>query len=143
MGSQGNAAPSERRFLANPFSRFALTPCELLGVQLALIAAVALALGINSVHAQTAADPFPSKPVRTPAELVAYGKANPKALTFAVGNRSSLIMGEMFSRSTGMEMLHVPYTSNPAGSPAPVVAKMATEVQKLMSMPVFQRNPPS
>ncbi len=57
----------------------------------------------------------PSLPVRTPAELVAYGKANPKALTFAAGNTSSLIMGEMFARGTGIEMLRVPFTSNPAG----------------------------
>ena len=57
----------------------------------------------------------PALPVRTPAELVAYGKANPKALSFAEGNTSSLIMGEMFARSTGIEMLRVPYASNPAG----------------------------
>ncbi len=57
----------------------------------------------------------PALPVRTPAELVAYGKANPKALSFAAGNTSSLIMGETFARSTGIEMLRVPYTSNPAG----------------------------
>lgn len=57
----------------------------------------------------------PALPVRTPAELVAFGKANPKTLTFAAGNTSSLIMGEMFSRSTGIEMLRVPYSSNPAG----------------------------
>jgi tripartite-type tricarboxylate transporter receptor subunit TctC len=57
----------------------------------------------------------PSLPVRTPAELVAYGKANPKALSFAAGNTSSLIMGEMFARGAGIEMLRVPYNSNPAG----------------------------
>lgn len=57
----------------------------------------------------------PALPIRTTAELVAYGKANPKALTFAAGNTSSLIMGEMFSRGTGIEMLRVPYSSNPAG----------------------------
>lgn len=57
----------------------------------------------------------PSLPVRTPAELVAYAKANPKALTFAAGNTSSLIMGEMFARGTGIEMLRVPFNSNPAG----------------------------
>ena len=50
----------------------------------------------------------PALPVRTPAELVAYAKANPKALTFASGNTSSLIMGEMFSRGLGIEMLRVP-----------------------------------
>ena len=57
----------------------------------------------------------PALPVRTPAELIAYGKANPKTLTFAAGNTSSLMMGEMFGRGAGIEMLRVPYTSNPAG----------------------------
>ena len=57
----------------------------------------------------------PALPVRSPAELVAYGKANPKALSFAAGNTSSLIMGEMFARATGIDMLRVPYSSNPAG----------------------------
>lgn len=57
----------------------------------------------------------PALPVRTPAELVAYAKANPKTLSFAAGNTSSLIMGEMFARGTGIEMLRVPYSSNPAG----------------------------
>ena len=36
-------------------------------------------------------------------------------LSFAAGNTSSLIMGEMFARSTGIEMLRVPFQSNPAG----------------------------
>ena len=57
----------------------------------------------------------PALPIRTTAELVAYGKANPKALTFAAGNTSSLIMGEMFARGVGIDMLRVPYSSNPAG----------------------------
>ena len=57
----------------------------------------------------------PGLPVRTPADLVAYGKANPKALTFAAGNTSSMIMGELFARETGIEMLRVPFQSNPAG----------------------------
>jgi tripartite-type tricarboxylate transporter receptor subunit TctC len=57
----------------------------------------------------------PSVPARTPAELVAYAKANPKALSFAAGNTSSLMMGEMFARRAGIEMLRVPYASNPAG----------------------------
>ena len=57
----------------------------------------------------------PALPIRTPAELVAYAKAHPKALSFAAGNTSSLIMGEMFARSAGIEMLRVPYQSNPAG----------------------------
>ena len=55
----------------------------------------------------------PAVPARTSAELVTYAKANPKALSFATGNTSSLIMGEMFSRGLGIEMLRVPYSSNP------------------------------
>ncbi len=46
----------------------------------------------------------PTLPVRTPAELVTYGTANPKTLSFASGNTSSLIMGEMFSRGAGIEI---------------------------------------
>ncbi len=57
----------------------------------------------------------PSVPARTTSELIAYAKANPKALSFAAGNTSSLMMGEMFARRTGIEMLRVPYSSNPAG----------------------------
>jgi tripartite-type tricarboxylate transporter receptor subunit TctC len=57
----------------------------------------------------------PSVPARTASELIAYAKANPKALSFASGNTSSLIMGEMFARRAGIEMLRVPYTSNPLG----------------------------
>jgi hypothetical protein len=57
----------------------------------------------------------PSVPARTPAELLAYVKANPKIVTFAAGNTSSLMMGEMFARRAGAEMLRVPYQSNPLG----------------------------
>ena len=57
----------------------------------------------------------PALPINTPAELIAYGKANPKALSFAAGNTSSLIMGEMFARGAGIEMPQVPYTGNPPG----------------------------
>lgn len=56
----------------------------------------------------------PSVPARTPAELVAHAKAHPRALAFASGNTSSLIMGEMFARRAGIEMLRVPFNSNPA-----------------------------
>lgn len=55
----------------------------------------------------------PSLPVHTPAELVAYGRANPGALTFATGNVSSLMMGEFFVRRLGIEAVRVSYPSNP------------------------------
>ena len=56
-----------------------------------------------------------SLPVKTAAELVAYAKSHPKELSFAAGNTSSLIMGEMFARRAGIDWQRVPYTSNPAG----------------------------
>lgn len=57
----------------------------------------------------------PSVPARTPAELIALVRAQPKAISFAAGNTSSLMMGEMFARRAGAEMLRVPYQSNPLG----------------------------
>lgn len=57
----------------------------------------------------------PSVPARNLAELIAYAKANPKALTYATGSTSSLLMGEMFKRGLGIEMLQVPFSSNPPG----------------------------
>jgi len=57
----------------------------------------------------------PSVAARNPAELLALIKANPKAVTFAAGNTSSLMMGEMFARRAGADMLRVPYQSNPLG----------------------------
>ncbi len=57
----------------------------------------------------------PSVPARTPAELMALVRAQPKAISFAAGNTSSLMMGEMFARRAGAEMLRVPYQSNPLG----------------------------
>jgi tripartite-type tricarboxylate transporter receptor subunit TctC len=53
----------------------------------------------------------PQLPVKTFAELIAYGKANPGKLNFAsagVGAASHLA-GEMFKMRTGIDAVHVPY----------------------------------
>jgi tripartite-type tricarboxylate transporter receptor subunit TctC len=53
----------------------------------------------------------PDVPVRTVAELIALAKAKPGDLTYAsagIGNFSHLAM-ELFSLSTGVKLLHVPY----------------------------------
>jgi tripartite-type tricarboxylate transporter receptor subunit TctC len=55
----------------------------------------------------------PSIPANTPAELVAYGRANPGTLTFATGNTTSLMMAESFTRRLGIDAVRVPYPSNP------------------------------
>lgn len=55
----------------------------------------------------------PSVPVKTVAELVAHGKANPGKLTFGSGSSSSRLAGEMLKTMTGLDVRHVGYRSNP------------------------------
>ncbi len=55
----------------------------------------------------------PELPVKSVAELVAYGKANPGKLTYASGSSSSIVSGATFAHNAGIDMLHVPYKSSP------------------------------
>jgi tripartite-type tricarboxylate transporter receptor subunit TctC len=55
----------------------------------------------------------PSVPANNVAELIAYAKANPGKLTFGSGSSSSRIAGELLKTLAGIDMLHVPYKSNP------------------------------
>lgn len=55
----------------------------------------------------------PSVPAGNLAELIAYAKANPGKLTFGSGSTSSRIAGELLKTMAGIDMLHVPYKSNP------------------------------
>jgi tripartite-type tricarboxylate transporter receptor subunit TctC len=53
----------------------------------------------------------PSVPVKTLAELIAYGKANPGKLTFGSPGYGLMghIVGELVQRTAGFQMTHVPY----------------------------------
>jgi tripartite-type tricarboxylate transporter receptor subunit TctC len=55
----------------------------------------------------------PSVPAKNVGELVAYAKANPGKLSFGSGSSSSRIAGEMLKSRAGIDILHVPYRSNP------------------------------
>ena len=55
----------------------------------------------------------PSVPANTIQELIAYAKANPGKLTFGSGSTSSRAAGELLKTMAGIDMLHVPYRSNP------------------------------
>ncbi len=55
----------------------------------------------------------PSVPVKSLAELIAYGKANPKKLNYASGNTFSIVATALFANSVGIEMEHIPYKSEP------------------------------
>jgi putative tricarboxylic transport membrane protein len=56
---------------------------------------------------------YPELPIRTPAELIAYAKANPGKLNYGIGNSTGHIVGETVKRRTGIDMLRVSYRSNP------------------------------
>jgi len=67
---------------------------------------VILVAGVPNVLVVT-----PDLPVKTVAELIAYGKANPGKLNFASsGSGTSIhLSGELFKVLTGVQMTHVPY----------------------------------
>jgi tripartite-type tricarboxylate transporter receptor subunit TctC len=55
----------------------------------------------------------PSLPVRTTAELIAYGKANPGKINYAfVPGTVGHIATEMFARSAGISLTNIPYKGN-------------------------------
>jgi tripartite-type tricarboxylate transporter receptor subunit TctC len=55
----------------------------------------------------------PDLPIHTPAEFVAYAKANPGKLNYGVGNSTGHIVGEMIKRRAGIDLVRVNYRSNP------------------------------
>ena len=55
----------------------------------------------------------PSVPADDVKSLIAYAKANPGKLSFGSGSTSSRIAGELLKTLAGIDMLHVPYKSNP------------------------------
>ncbi len=55
----------------------------------------------------------PSVPVTTAQEFIAYAKANPGKLTFGAGSASSRLAVEMLKSQAGVDILYVPYKSNP------------------------------
>ena len=55
----------------------------------------------------------PASPYKSVAELLAAAKARPGKLSFGSGSSSSRIAGELFQQMAGVDILHVPYKSNP------------------------------
>jgi tripartite-type tricarboxylate transporter receptor subunit TctC len=52
-------------------------------------------------------------PVKSVQEFIAYAKKNPGKVNFGSGSSSSRIAGELLQQMAGIELLHVPYKSNP------------------------------
>jgi tripartite-type tricarboxylate transporter receptor subunit TctC len=55
----------------------------------------------------------PKLPIRSVAELVVYGKSNPGKLSCDGGSSTSIVMAETFAQGTELDILRVPYRSNP------------------------------
>jgi tripartite-type tricarboxylate transporter receptor subunit TctC len=51
--------------------------------------------------------------IRSIADLIAHGRANPGKLSFGSGSQSSRMAGEMFKAMAGIEMENVSYRANP------------------------------
>lgn len=52
-------------------------------------------------------------PYQSVGELLTYAKANPGKLSFGSGSSSSRVAGEMLKQLADVDILHVPYKSNP------------------------------
>ncbi len=80
-------------------------------------------------------------PVKTPAELVAYAKANPGKLSFSssgVGNPQHLA-GELMNRMAGTDVLHVPYRgAAPAVTDVAVGAVTMSFTSLAAALPLMQ-----
>jgi tripartite-type tricarboxylate transporter receptor subunit TctC len=55
----------------------------------------------------------PDKPYQSMQALVDYAKANPGKLSYGVGNSTTQIVMEALKKRTGVDILKVPYRSNP------------------------------
>lgn len=52
-------------------------------------------------------------PAKSVTEFIALAKSQPGKVSFGSGSSSSRVAGEMFQQMAGVELLHVPYKSNP------------------------------
>jgi tripartite-type tricarboxylate transporter receptor subunit TctC len=55
----------------------------------------------------------PNVPAKNVMEFIAYAKSKPGAVSFGSGSSSSRVAGELFQQMAGVQLLHVPYKSNP------------------------------
>jgi tripartite-type tricarboxylate transporter receptor subunit TctC len=71
----------------------------------------------------------PALPVKSVAELIAYAKANPGKLNYGSAGQGSSghLIGELFKKSAGVDMVHVPYKG---GGPS-IAGLLGNEVQLL------------
>jgi len=57
--------------------------------------------------------PNPQQPFKTVQDMAAFAKTNPGKLSYGHGNASAQIVGETVKHKLGLDILRVPYSSNP------------------------------
>src|SRR5204863_8054700 len=55
----------------------------------------------------------PSAPAETLQELISHARANPGKLNYGTGNTSGIGMTAMLASQAGIDLVHVPYKSEP------------------------------
>lgn len=82
----------------------------------------------------------PSSPAKTVADFIKLAKENPGKLSFGSGSSSSRVAGELFQQMADVQLLHVPYKSNPlaitdllGGQIDMMMADMATGLPQVQS----------
>ena len=55
----------------------------------------------------------PRVPARSLQELIAHARANPGKLNYGTGNTSGIVMTAMLASQAGMQLVHIPYKSEP------------------------------
>ncbi len=95
----------------------------------------------------------PASPAKTVGDFIKLAKENPGKLTFGSGSSSSRVAGELFQQMADVQLLHVPYKSNPlvitdllGGQIDMMMADMATGLpqaksQKLRALGVTTSKP--
>jgi tripartite-type tricarboxylate transporter receptor subunit TctC len=59
----------------------------------------------------------PGVPAPTLADLIRHARANPGKLNYATGNTSSIVLTGMFLALNGIQLVHVPYKTEPTAIP--------------------------
>jgi tripartite-type tricarboxylate transporter receptor subunit TctC len=84
----------------------------------------------------------PSVPVKTVADLIAYGKANPGKLNFSGSTPGSLqrLTGELLKRSGGFDMVFVPYKGTGALLPDLLGGRLHVAIDNVLILTPYIRN---
>ena len=82
----------------------------------------------------------PSVPARSLQELIAYAKASPGKLNYATGNTSGIVMTAMLTSQAGMELVHVPYKSEPPAITDLVSGNVQVMISSYATVAPFMRD---